>query len=234
MVVGNAVKGTKFTGSPTGGLILHLNNEGNRDGDAVYLAATDGRFTGVLGIGTDGQLIAGSRRLGDGTIGGWLVRMGADRKVKWQRDIAAGMKGTWDRPIAALAHHQDGTFALTRNVRLGYTYHGYFELRSVATGGVAMARKFESEAAFTFHGGMLHADGATYWLAGMRDNGGVTRHWYGRFTPWAHTGCNEAGGCFGKKAADCDDGKACTADTCTPGKGCVHVDLPPPATCTGG
>ena len=46
-----------------------------------------------------------------------------------------------------------------------------------------------------------------------------------RVDAWGHAGCAEAGGCGKKKAADCNDGKACTADVCDAKKGCVFIAI---------
>lgn len=46
-----------------------------------------------------------------------------------------------------------------------------------------------------------------------------------RIGPWGELDCTKTGKCAASKLADCDDGKACTADLCQPDKGCVHKPL---------
>lgn len=56
---------------------------------------------------------------------------------------------------------------------------------------------------------------------------------------WGHPICKDKGGCFGKKVADCDDGKDCTGVGCVVGQGCINsalskVDCDDGKPCTSG
>ncbi len=68
----------------------------------------------------------------------------------------------------------------------------------------------------------VRTDGAYLLAAGQV--GGKATAW--RFDAWLHTSCADVGACAGKTAADCDDGKACTADFCDAAKGCSHAAAP--------
>ena len=49
---------------------------------------------------------------------------------------------------------------------------------------------------------------------------------------YGHTDCAAAGGCV-DKGLGCHDANACTADTCTADKGCVHTPLADGSPCGG-
>ena len=49
---------------------------------------------------------------------------------------------------------------------------------------------------------------------------------------WGHVDCAEAGVCWNKSLADCDDGNPCTGDTCDPVSGCKHMAYADGAVCS--
>ena len=188
-----------------------------------------------------GFVLAGETRSADlpggqktaGSADFWLVRVGQDGALLWSKTY--GGSG-WEvaRAVAPLA---DGGFALAGNtnstdlpggqktaggtdfwlVRVAKdgalvwskTYGGSgpdspTALASLADGGFAVAGYTQS---IDLPGGQKSAGGTDFWLV--------------RTDPWGHATCAEAGACFGKTLATCDDGKSCTDDSCDKKNGCT-------------
>ncbi len=70
-------------------------------------------------------------------------------------------------------------------------------------------------------------------LAGLADDGAVLRPWVARADGHGHFGCAAAGTCATLAADACDDGNACTFESCDPVKGCSHTPAADGAGCGG-
>ncbi|MCB9738676.1 MAG: hypothetical protein H6747_05350 [Deltaproteobacteria bacterium] len=55
-----------------------------------------------------------------------------------------------------------------------------------------------------------------------------------RTDPFGHAPCSEVGVCMGKAFSDCDDGNACTGDSCDGKLGCYHFAVSEGVTCEDG
>ncbi|MEY3011937.1 MAG: hypothetical protein RIT45_672 [Pseudomonadota bacterium] len=58
------------------------------------------------------------------------------------------------------------------------------------------------------------------------DVSGARQGYVVRFSAYGHETCADAGVCYGKAVASCDDGDACTVDSCDGKTGCTHQAAP--------
>ncbi len=98
--------------------------------------------------------------------------------------------------------------------------------RLAADGALLAQRTFGAAAGSSFDVEALAAlptvDGLA--MVGRSLKTGSERAWLARIDRWGNRTC-EKGDCLGKGSGGCGDKKACTADACVAGKGCVHTPL---------
>ena len=190
-----------------------------------FATKADDRAWAVLALSDGGFAVLGetgeSKTYGNQTDF-WLLRLDADGKLLWDRTYGSSEA---ERGYA-LAQLSDGGFALA-----GYT--GTYGLglwsswvaRTDADGWLAWQQAYgtaemdRAQAIVTLPGGGIA-------LAGQVHNAktGVDEALFVRADQWGNSTCNQTGKCAVMTLGDCDDGNACTTDSCSDESplGCLH------------
>ena len=186
------------------------------------LAIVDDSVLKGIGWTQGGAVVTGQKRQivsGTATYFVWLRRYDADGVLKWDRLVAPAPKTAY------------GFKVMGRSV--GFAVGAWIDdtgsknalLRVSELGHVIGDRRFGN----TIYDWAPLADG--YVGVGYKQTGSSYQNkWkqYGvvvRTDLFGNASCDDVGSCKTKAFADCDDGNACTTDTCDGAKGCVHASL---------
>ena len=167
-----------------------------------------------------GDAVAGGLRSPYGTgSAAWLIRVDAAGKELWQSLV--------DKPLPAQIYGldvgKDGAIVAAGLASVNGQYR-MWQLRARPDGATVFTRTYDRFGKLT---DALALPGGDILMVGRDETAGESKPTARmiRTDAWGHAGCVEAGACAAKKAADCDDGKACTADSCDAAKGCVHLAI---------
>ena len=141
-----------------------------------------------------------------------IIRTNASGQRLWH--LAYGAGGDF-RPIA-LGAYPGGHALVGGYVTIGNSNYPRLERRDAA--GNAIFARTLSEPGFI-------ADMAALPSGDIAITGYKGGWLLGRIDRYGNLGCQEAGMCAAHGDDACDDGKACTADACTPTQGCVHTPI---------
>ena len=225
----NAPAGTAEPYTAKGGFdlwLVRLDGAGKTLWDRRFGTDKDDFGSALLRTADDGLVVAG-RSLGFGFGDAMLWRFDKEGDPVWQRNF--GGKDLVDS-ATALAPMPGGGFALA-----GFTaskgqgkQDGWVVVTGV-DGKLAWDRTIGTSAderlnaiAPLRHGGFA--------LAGVREEPD-SQAWLLRTNNWGFADCTAAGKCAHLGPDLCDDGVACTADTCDVNKGCTHTLIPGAGDC---
>jgi hypothetical protein len=176
---------------------------------AVDLVATD-----------DGGLLVGARHTVGSAAPEWLLwRLSGDGNLLWQRIF-----GVSTGSFRALAGALDGGATLTGEGE--GSANGSILVHVDAAGTVQWQRQFPGVVGNRISV-LVQATGGGYLAAGFIVVPGTqgTDTWIVRTDNWGNSSCETSGTCWQKAALGCDDGNACTADSCTSGV-CSQQSIP--------
>ena len=193
--------------------VLRLDASGKKTADSVQKAFGDAALTAVAARPAGGFVAVGTR-IDDGKSRLWWARLNADGVVTRERAGALGIAPTgisaatpgWYVTGTASPTGSDLGFWLARTDDVG-------NLRwEQAPPGTGLS---EGAALIAWKGGV--------WAVGSARAGNQQGAHVVRADSWGHATCGESGICAGKVWQDCDDGVACTTDTCAAKSGCQHA-----------
>ncbi|MBM4346391.1 MAG: hypothetical protein FJ100_23695 [Deltaproteobacteria bacterium] len=148
-----------------------------------------------------------------------VLRVDSAGKVVWQRMIPS---------VYGLGAY-DLEWSVNGPVVIGYRKHATTgDLNGWAAGldpsGVLLwQRDYGGDGTDVFYGGTALPDGLLF-VGGTNSQGKAQQEpWAVRTDAWGQAPCNKSGPCADLAAKACDDGKPCTADTCSPIDGCVSA-----------
>lgn len=199
--------------------LVRLDADGEIVWDATYGGVVDDQGRDVVAL-ADGFALAGMRGVGKVTQA-WLARVDGAGKLLWQIVAGDGLEA-FGYGIAAVP----GGLALS-----GMQEHltgklNMLLLRTDLVGNVVWTRTYNFTVDERAHAVIALPDG--FALAGETE--GDLR--LVRTDVYGNPSCNEALGCI--YITGCDDGKACTLDSCIAPKGCAHALLSDGAACDDG
>ena len=186
------------------GLKSNNSNSGGDNDDACRL---------VVPRPGGGVLMVGIQPGGAGQIP-WLIQTDEALKTSWSKTLPAFKEFN---PVSATALANGGV-TLAGNVHEGADSLGFFGLLDIAGGWIAQHKRKGAGSVY-FRSAVAMGDGT---FAGpVSDSGAATKSTtLGRWSPWAHLSCKEAGQCAEPKNKDCSDGLGCTYDSCDATAGC--------------
>jgi len=197
------------TGSAKRGLAIRLNNKGSQVWRRQIALA--GAFWSAVDVD------------GGAMLGGWAVNpkepvpvlasVTHEGHVRWVKKP----KVTGNATVVSLVRRGAEITALLSE-RVGFKALG--SLRSFNGAGVQQwSRTIEVGPFFEPRSLGVSTDGALL-LAGDAGDPNKPAAYFAKLSPWGDRSCTEAGKCFSTTATKCDDGDACTANTCDGQKGC--------------
>jgi len=225
VLVGNAVAKGKSSG-----LVKRVGNDGKVLWTRIVQPAVDSGLYAIASR-TDEEFIAGGHmRANSLAYRHWLIAHDSNGKKLWEKTPSS-----YDSvSIRGILVDKAG-LVLGGDVKTPKGNWLWASRRDVG-GGVVWARAYQPHSgrkdAHMTPGAIVAAiDGGTH-IGGKTLNvtgtSGPSNPAHLRIGPWGEVDCSTLGKCDGKKLADCDDGKACTADLCDAKKGCVHKPIAAP------
>ena len=195
--------------SPRPVFMLRLSATGKKQW-RTQVSAADGLHLGAgLAVGEDTLWVGATQASQPAPF---VVRLAKDGQVRLDRAVSTAMT------LTSLAPRSDGTFSV-----VGHVYSaggrspvvgaidGLGNLLSTSVVGGGGAADSELRA--------VSATGNSVWAVGARraSKNAASQALAIRVNEFGHADCQAADGCWGKRAIDCADGKACTVSACTGG-----------------
>jgi len=203
---------------PGQGLLYKVDNGGKLLWRRSYDPGVDGRFRFIAVMPDGGFLLVGRRDGGGVDQRPWIVRTNSAGALRWQR---MPKLATTFSP-SAFAPGPGQAFTLAATIPQGIVSAAQM-VHFDAVGNMRWQRTFKAGAsAWMGAAGLLRMPSGGFALTGGADAFGAPNPMVVRTDPWGHAPCSASGKCVGKKADGCDDGDACTDDSCDPKTGCGH------------
>ena len=164
-----------------------------------------------------------------------VIRTGADGGLLW-KDVVGGNQSEEGHGITAFPDGSLAVVGVTDSPNASGSSSGEdgWLLRYDAWGNRLWDLRFGGGGNEWLYAVQAMADGGLLLAGRLYDQSTSDNAWFLRMDAWGHTDCSKAGACKTKAAGDCDDGNACTIDTCDNIDGCTHAALPVGAACGSG
>ncbi|MCO4762545.1 MAG: hypothetical protein KC502_13625 [Myxococcales bacterium] len=156
--------------------------------------------------------------------GTYVMRTDATGRMRWRREFPLG--GTLNVPAAASGVTIDSGGNTRVLAHFGTIASGVFTQVIDTSGTLVHESKAVSTAISSSSPVILPGGGIAF--VGVRSNYPAkfgARAYVVRTDGWGHATCKAAGVCFGTAQSKCNDGAACTTDSCDATKGCVNTPL---------
>ncbi|MCB9739878.1 MAG: hypothetical protein H6747_11460 [Deltaproteobacteria bacterium] len=208
--------GLVAVGDSPGGAVVRGLGETGTIGWTTVLPGDVAAQANAVARTSSGELVVVGTRTASGAAQGFVAQLGPGGALGWSKAVTVG--GTLDlRGVALLA---DGRIGVAGSAA-GEGSDGLVAMLT-ATGIALWHRSYDKGKADALVGLIAYPDGGLFAVGRVGDLGKGDFHRV-RTDAWGNDSCAVAGYCAGTSPADCDDGDACTADSCSPGIGCVHT-----------
>ncbi len=201
------------------GWLVRTDAAGNKLWDKTYGAGKNDWFNGLTQA-PDGSIVAIGQTTTSFDTSMWLVRTDKVGAALWTRtyDATGTVQG---ESVIQLA---DG-YQLVGTIKAD-SKENIWTVRTDASGNSVWSQKFGGTSDDSATALVKTADGGVAIGGETASKGaGGSDAWLLRIDAWGATSCAASGTCVDLSTADCNDGNACTADSCAAQKGCTYTAI---------